>query len=172
VLALTEGPRGLIGAPGKIAVAASSPIPNVGQRPPNVATDTLASEHGNASLLDTRVPHDDMHTVSFSRVLGKKPVALLFSTPQLCVSRVCGPVTDIAAELEKQYGDRVTFIHEEVYADNQPKQGLRPSLDAFHLRTEPWLFTVNRRGVIASRLEGSFGVNAFRQAVEAALRGA
>ena len=169
VLALTQGPRGLIGAPGEIAVAASSPIPDVGQRPPRVSTDTLASEHGNVSLLDTRIPHDDMHAVSFSQVLDKKPVALLFSTPELCVSRVCGPVTDIAAELEKRYGDRVTFIHEEVYAGNQPKQGLRPSLQAFHLRTEPWLFTVSRRGVIAARLEGSFGVNAFRQAVEAAL---
>lgn len=170
VLALTQGPHGLIGAPGEITVAASSPIPDVGQRPPNVATDTLASEHGNVSLLDTRVPHDDMHAVSFSQVLGKKPVALLFSTPQLCISRVCGPVTDIAVQLEKQYRDRVTFIHEEVYAGNRPNQGLRPSLQAFHLRTEPWLFTVNRNGVIAARLEGAFGVNAFRQAVKAALR--
>jgi hypothetical protein len=111
-----------------------------------------------------------MHQVSFKDVLGKKPVALLFSTPQLCISRVCGPVTDIAVELEHEFGNRVDFIHEEVYVNNQPSKGLRPSLRAFHLQTEPWLFTVNRKGVIAARLEGSFGVNAFRQALEAALR--
>jgi hypothetical protein len=97
-------------------------------------------------------------------------VALLFSTPQLCISKVCGPVTDIAAMLERRFGKRITFIHEEVYVDNQPSKGLRPQLKAFHLRTEPWLFTVNRRGVIAARLEGSFGVHAFTQALQAALR--
>jgi hypothetical protein len=39
----------------------------------------------------------------------------------------------------------------------------------FHLRTEPWLFTFDRRGRAAARLEGAFGVNAFRRAVQAAL---
>ena len=53
---------------------------------------------------------------------------------------------------------------------NQPTQGLRPQLKAFHLETEPWLFTVDRSGVIAARLEGAFGINEFRQAIEAALR--
>jgi hypothetical protein len=153
-----------------VAVASSSPIPSVGQRPPAIATDTPATVGGNTTLLTTRVPPDDMHAVSFSNVLGKRPIALLFSTPQLCQSRVCGPVTDIAAELEHQFGNRVEFIHQEVYVNNQPSQGLRPQLKAFHLETEPWLFTVNRRGVIAARLEGSFGVNAFTAALVAALR--
>jgi hypothetical protein len=111
-----------------------------------------------------------MHAVSFNQVLGKRPVALLFSTPQLCTSRVCGPVTDIAVELEHQFGKQIAFIHEEVYVDNQPSKGLRPQLKAFHLQTEPWLFTVNSAGRIAARLEGAFGVNEFRQALEAALR--
>ena len=42
-----------------------------------------------------------MHAVSFKDVLGKRPIALLFSTPQLCISKVCGPVTDIAVQLEQ-----------------------------------------------------------------------
>ena len=166
LLALTRTPKGLIGAPGEVAVAASSPIPDVGQRPPAVSTDTKES----VSLLTTRVPPDSMHALSFVAVLGKQPVALLFSTPQLCMSRVCGPVTDIGVWLQQQFGTRVTFIHQEVYVDNQPSRGLRPQLKAFHLQTEPWLFTVNRKGRIAARLEGSFGVNAFRAAVQAALR--
>jgi hypothetical protein len=170
VLALTRTPAGLIGAPGEIAVAAASPIPDVGQAPPPIATDTLASTHGNVALLTTRVPADDMHKVSFKDVLRKRPIALLFATPQLCISKVCGPVTDIAAELESRFGGRIEFIHEEVYADNQPSHGLRPQLKAFHLQTEPWLFTIDRRGRIAARLEGSFGVNAFSAALRAALR--
>ena len=170
VLALTQTSRGLIGAPGEIAVAASSPIPDVGQRPPAIATDTPASVRGNLALLTTRIPPDDMHAVSFNQVLGKRPVALLFSTPQLCISKVCGPVTDIAVQLEHRYESRIAFIHEEVYVSNQPNQGLRPQLKAFHLETEPWLFTVDRQGVIVARLEGAFGVNEFNQALQEALR--
>jgi hypothetical protein len=110
-----------------------------------------------------------MHEENFRDVLGERPVALLFSTPQLCQSRVCGPVTDIELQLESEYGERMTFIHQEVYVDNELEKGLRPPLRAFHLETEPWLFTFDRQGRVAARLEGSFGVNAFRRAVEAAL---
>jgi uncharacterized protein YceK len=170
LLSLTRTPQGLIGAPGEVAVAASSPIPAAGQRPPAIATDTKASVGGNTSLLTTRVPPDDMNAVSFKDVLGKRPIVLLFSTPQLCISKVCGPVTDIAVQLERRFGNKLAFIHEEVYVNNQPKSGLRPQLKAFHLQTEPWLFTINRQGKIAARLEGSFGVNAFTQAIQAALR--
>ena len=170
ILSLTRTPSGLVGAPGEVAVAASSLIPDVGQRPPDIATDTAATVHGDAALLTTRLPAEHMQSVSFDRVLGKRAVALLFSTPQLCISRVCGPVTDIAVQLQHQFGQRVTFIHEEVYVDNQPSKRLRPQLKAFHLETEPWLFTINRRGVIVARLEGAFGVNEFTQALQAALR--
>jgi len=170
VLVLTHTPQGTVASPGEVAVAARSPIPDVGQRPPDIATDTLATVHGDAALLTTRTPPEQMHSVSFSQVLGRRPVALLFSTPELCTSRVCGPVTDVAVELQQQFGNRVTFIHEEVYVQNKPNLGLRPQLKAFHLETEPWLFAVNRRGVIVARLEGAFGTTELRQALQAALR--
>jgi len=79
-------------------------------------------------------------------------------------------VTDIAVSLQHRFGNRITFIHQEVYVDNQPSKGLRPQLKAFGLQTEPWLFTIDRHGRIAARLEGSFGVNAFTAALQAALR--
>ena len=170
LLSITRTRSGLLGAPGEVAVAASSPIPTVGQQPPAISTDTPASVHGNTSLLTTRIPPEQMASVSFKDVLGKRPIALIISTPQLCISRVCGPVTDIAVELQHRYGSQITFIHQEVYVDNDPKKGLRPQLKAFHLQTEPWLFTINRQGKIAARLEGSFGVNAFTSAIQAALR--
>ncbi|MGH2866493.1 MAG: hypothetical protein ACRDNK_02850 [Solirubrobacteraceae bacterium] len=170
VLSITRTSKGLIGAPGEIAVAKSSPIPDVGQRAPDIATDTAATVHGNVSLLTTRRPPEQMHLVSLHQVLGKKPIALLFSTPQFCVSRVCGPVTDVTVALQRKFGNRVTFIHEEVYAHNQPKAGLRAPMKAFHLQTEPWLFTINRRGIITARLEGAFGTTELAQALRAALR--
>jgi hypothetical protein len=170
VLAVSDAHGELIGSTGEVAVADSSPIPGVGQRPPDIATDTLATVHGDVALLTTRVPPESMHSVSFNQVLGKRPVALLFSTPELCISRVCGPVTDIMVALQHQFGDRITFIHEEVYIDNNPSKGLRPQLRAFHLETEPWLFAVNAKGIITARLQGAFGIHEATAALESALR--
>lgn len=170
VLTLTRAGGKLIASLGEIAATSSSPIPGVGRRPPDVSTDTLTSVHGKVSLLTTRLPPEAMHSVSLSQVLGKRPVALLFSTPALCTSRVCGPVTDIMVSLQRQFASRITFIHQEVYVGNDPSKGLRPALHSFHLQTEPWLFTINRQGIITARLEGAFGVNEARQALEAALQ--
>jgi hypothetical protein len=173
VLVVTKQGSGLVGAPGQVDVTAKSKekIPDVGQRPPRVSTDTIASAAGNLAAIDTRRPFArELHEVNFKDVLGRKPVALLFATPQLCQSRVCGPVVDIALQMKQQYGDRMAFIHQEVYRDNQVNKGLRAPLQAFHLQTEPWLFTIDRDGRIAARLEGSFGVKEFRQAIQAALR--
>jgi uncharacterized MAPEG superfamily protein len=152
-----------------VSPASADPIPRVGEHAPKVETDTMADARGNVANIDTRIPPDDMHKVSFSDVVGKKPVALLFATPQLCQSRVCGPVTDIAVQMEAKYGRRMAFIHQEVYKDNNPRRGLREPLIRFHLRTEPWLFVVNRQGIITARLEGSIGVRAFEQAIKTGL---
>jgi hypothetical protein len=171
VLAVTKDGDHYIAAPSQVQVITkdSDTIPEVGDTPPRVATDTLASVKGNEKLLDTRVPPSDMHKDSLDKVLGKKPVALLFATPQLCQSRVCGPVTDVALQMKAKYGDRIDFIHQEVYKDNNVSAGLRPPLEAFHLRTEPWLFVINKDGKITARLEGSFGVTAFENALKTAL---
>jgi hypothetical protein len=173
VLLVTRQGRGLLGATAQVDVTPKSKerIPDVGQRPPRISTDTVASAAGDEAAIDTRRPFaPELHQVNFKDVLGRRPVALLFATPQLCQSRVCGPVVDIALQMKQQYGDRMAFIHEEVYRDNQVAKGLRPQLKAFHLHTEPWLFTIDRDGRIAARLEGSFGVNEFRQAIQAAMR--
>jgi hypothetical protein len=171
VLVVTRTGNTYVAAPSQVQVNTkqADPIPDVGEPAPKVRTDTLESVQGNEELLDTRVPPSDMHRESFDKVIGQKPVALLFATPQLCQSRVCGPVTDIALQLKAKYGDRVEFIHQEVYAENDPQKGLRQSLQQFKLRTEPWLFVVDAKGRITARLEGSFGLNAFEDAIKTAL---
>jgi hypothetical protein len=169
-LVLTHTSQGWLAGVTQFVVRKSSDIPNVGQRPPRIHTPTAASTGGDLAKIDTRIPPDDMHRVDFASVIGKRPVALLFATPALCQSRVCGPVTDIVFQLEHEYSSRMTFIHNEVYVDNDASKGLRSQLLAFHLQTEPWLFTFNREGGIAARLEGAFGVRDARQAIEAALR--
>ena len=169
VLLVTKTSGGMVGGAANIRVRASSPIPAVGERPPRISTETVASSGGDLESIETRVPPDEMHDVDFKDVVGRKPVALLFSTPALCQTRVCGPVTDIGAQLQRDYGDEVEFIHQEVYLDNQVEKGLREQLRAFGLRTEPWLFTIDREGRVAARLEGSFGNQGFERAVQAAI---
>jgi len=82
---------------------------------------------------------------------------------------VCGPVVDIPAQLKDSYGERVAFVHQEVYVDNDLNKGLRGPLRRYGLPTEPWLFTISRDGRVAARLDGSFGLDAFKRAVEVAV---
>src|SRR4051794_23603358 len=95
VLVVSDQKGHKIAAPMAIQVKtpADDQIPDVGEMAPKVQTDTRGSVKGNLRLLDTRVPPaPELAEQSFADVVGKKPVALLFSTPQLCQSRVCGPV--------------------------------------------------------------------------------
>jgi hypothetical protein len=164
-----DGGLAAAGTQVKVVSEAADKVPDVGEAAPKVQTDTIDSVGGNEELLDTRQPPSDTHETSFADVVGTKPVALLFATPQLCQSRVCGPVVDVGLQLRERYGDRIEFIHQEVYEDNDLQKGLREPLRAFNLETEPWLFVVGRDGRITSRLEGSFGLGAFEDALETAL---
>jgi len=172
VLTVTQADGGMLAAPTQLKVVTpqKDDIPEVGEAAPKVQTDTVASAKGDEESIDTRIPTaPELHQESFADVVGKKPVALLFATPQLCQSRVCGPVTDIALQLKSKYDKQMTFIHQEVYADNDPNKGLRPPLTAFNLKSEPWLFVVGADGKVTARLEGSFGLKTFESAVKTAL---
>jgi hypothetical protein len=104
-------------------------------------------------------------------VLRKKPVVLLFATPQLCQSRVCGPVVDLAEQVKaKPESSDVAFIHMEVYRDNRIDKGIRPQMAAFHLLSEPWLFTFDRAGMVAARIEGGFSERELDDAIAKAKR--
>ena len=168
VLVVTRLGDELRGAATEIEVGNESPVPGTGDTPPEINTETVEEAGPNTDLLDTRDPADNMHETDFAEVVGEQPVALLFATPAYCESRVCGPVTDIAAELQAEYGEEVEFIHQEVYVDNDASKGLRPPLEEFGLPSEPWLFTFDTDGKVAARLEGSFGLREFEEAVQAA----
>ncbi len=158
-IAMLQGPNGLeasrVPSP---AVGPHPGVPKVGQKAPLIHTPTAADAGGDLAKIDTRVPPDQMHAVDFADAVGKKPVVLVFATPALCQSRVCGPVVDIAQQVADEYGDRVDFIHMEVYNDNDPGKGIRPQLLAYGLPTEPWTFLIDRDGVVRDRIEGAYGV--------------
>ncbi|HKG34929.1 MAG TPA: hypothetical protein VKA89_00665 [Solirubrobacterales bacterium] len=141
-------------------------VPQVGDRPPRVHTPTAEEVGGDLASIDTRLPPSTQHEQDFADVLGKKPIVLLFATPQFCQSRVCGPVVDVTEQLKEEYGDEVTFIHMEIFNDNDPNKGARPQVRAFHLPSEPWVFVIDRAGVIRTAIEGAFGVNELDEAIQ------
>jgi hypothetical protein len=146
------------------------PVPAVGESPPRIHTPTEAEVSGDLSKIDTRAPHDDMHKVDFADVVGQKPVVLIFATPLLCQSRVCGPVVDVTAQVEDEFRDKVDFIHMEIYNDNEINKGTRPQVNAFGLPSEPWVFVIGKDGKVAARIEGAFSVKELEDAVQQALK--
>jgi hypothetical protein len=137
----------------------------VGDAAPHISTPTT-DDVADVSEIDTRDPHDTMHDTDFASVVGKKPVVLLFATPALCQSRICGPVVDVAEQVKRDFGDQVAFIHQEVYVDNDLSKGERPQLKAFGLTSEPWLYVFDREGKVSTVIEGAFSVDELTAAVQ------
>lgn len=163
-----------------VKISKGGKVAAVGTSAPKIHTPTAASVGGDLSKIDTRKPHDDMHDVDLASVLGKKPVILVFATPALCQSRVCGPVVDLAEQVKAETKG-VAFVHQEIYRDNQIKPGClegkrpvsdcyQPQVTAFGLDTEPWVFAIDRNGKIVDRLEGAFSAAELKQAVDKAKR--
>lgn len=141
-------------------------VPEPGDNAPLIHTPTSEGAR-DMSEICTRVPPDSMHEVDYADVVGRKPLVLLFATPGLCQSRVCGPVVDVAEQVKSEYDDEdVAFIHMEVYRDNNVAKGERPQLEAFNLPTEPWLFVIDRDRRVSTAIEGGFSVEELRRAVE------
>jgi hypothetical protein len=154
-----------------LTVVADDPVANVGERAPRITTPTKASVAGDISQIDTRDPPSTMHDSDLADVLGKKPVVLLFATPALCQSRVCGPVVDIAEQVKAANPDKAEWIHMEIYNQNEVEKGFRAQVLDYKLPTEPWLFAIDRRGRVAARLEGAFSARELQAALAKATRG-
>jgi hypothetical protein len=157
--------------PSAAVVGEISSIPRPGERSPLIHTPTAADVGGDLSKITTRIPPDTQNKVDYAEVLGKEPILLLFATPQFCQSRVCGPVVDVAEQAKQEDGDEAAFIHMEIYNDNDPGKGVRPQVRAFHLPSEPWLFAIDRNGVVRDAVEGAFGLKLMHEAVEKAVSG-
>ena len=153
-----------------VGATGSKGPPRPGDKAIVVHTPTLDSVGGDASKIDTRVPPaKELSQTDFADVAGKKPVVLLFATPALCKSRVCGPVEDIAAQVAAQYEGRVVFIHQEIYNDNKVENGFRPQVGKWRLPSEPWAFAIDRKGKVVDRLEGAFSAGELARAAQKAL---
>ncbi len=130
--------------------------PIVGAAAPRAASPTLTNTL-DVKPICTRRPQCPLHTVSLADVIGSgKLVAAMFATPARCSSMYCGPVLDEMLGVMARYQDRVTFVHVEIW------KGLRgadhsPTVDAWGIETEPWLYTIDGAGIIKGRLDGAIG---------------
>jgi len=141
---------------------------DVGDAAPSVSTP-VAQEVTDISEIDTRVPAGTMHDVDLRDALGKKPVVLVFATPALCQSRICGPVVDVAEQVKRDVlndGRDVAFVHQEIYVDNDINKGTRPQVNAYSLPSEPWLYVIDRDGKVSTVIEGAYSVEELQAAVD------
>lgn len=172
VLALARLDERLVATePLTVRVSRDAAVPEVGERAPRGSTPTLRSTGGALDLLETRDPPDTMHQIDFAEVVGRRPAIVVFATPALCRSRVCGPVVDVAEQVKSGHAGEAAFIHVEIYEQNRIEAGLRPEVRRWRLPTEPWAFAVDRQGRIAARLEGAFSAGELEAALRRAVAG-
>jgi hypothetical protein len=153
-------------------VKARASAPAVGSKAYPSKTPTLASVHGKAAQLTTRVPPDRaLLRYSVADTLkAHRPFVLVFATPKFCTSRTCGPVVDVVDAVRKRYESRgIRFIHVEIYDHNDPSRGPNRWVREWRLPSEPWIFLVGRDGRVAAKFEGSISVQELGAAVRTTL---
>jgi hypothetical protein len=137
-----------------LPATAVAPVP--GDAAPRAASPTTVDALG-VNPICTRKPPCPLHTVSLSDVIGAgKPVAVMFATPALCQSAYCGPVLDEMLAIMEPYQDRVTFVHVDIYK-SLTDTTLSPTVEAWKLPSEPWLYGIDGAGTITARLDTAFG---------------
>ena len=167
ILARPQGAK-RIGGIRDLAVHAHSSTPAIGARAYPSQTPTLASTHGNLRQLTTRVPADRA-LLRFSiagSLRAHVPFVVTFATPRWCTSRTCGPVVDVVDRVRRTFGDTaIRFIHVEIYAGNDPRNGRNRWVKEWHLPSEPWTFLVGRDGRIKAKFDGTVSVRELSQAI-------
>ena len=147
-------------------VDASSPTVRVGQKAPSTKTPTGASVNGDLAQISTdSTPDPAFYKVSEDEALaGHKPFVMIFATPKFCRSAQCGPTLDRIKPFVAKY-PTVDFIHVEPYQLKLENGQLQAILDAnqdlisndvtntWGLTGEPWVFTVDRTGIITGSFE-------------------
>ncbi|MGH2684943.1 MAG: TlpA family protein disulfide reductase [Actinomycetota bacterium] len=156
-------PRHRVPAPGEPAIAS---------RNLTVDTPDARPQAIDSRATDTEpVPDPEPHRTTIADALAAgRPAVVVFATPTFCVSRFCGPVTDMVADLADDYADRASFIHIEIWADFEARR-LNDAAAEWLTRdgadgNEPWVFLIGADGRIAARWDNV----ATRGEIEALLR--
>ena len=151
-------------------VLSSTNSPNVGERIPSSINPT-ASDVPDLSLITTAVtPEPGMYEFTVANVLASgDPLVVAFSTPAFCRSRMCGPVTTVVAKLYKRWRKHARFVHIEPFNLSVARTAGRLELTElagdWNIRTEPWVFVIDRNGRVSARFEGTVGEDELEPAI-------
>jgi hypothetical protein len=141
---------------------------SVGDRAPDTKTPTLADVGGDVRQISSDTnPDPAFYQVSVDQALARKtPFILVFATPAFCRSAQCGPTLDFVKQASKTAPSSVAFINVEPYILKFTDGRVQPVLDsqgnlqptdvsnAWGLPTEPWIFAVDRNGIVQGSFEG------------------
>lgn len=147
----------------------------VGDPAPASDNLTVRSTDAPPQAIDSRaesrrdVPDPELHSRTVADVLkAGRPMLVVISTPVYCVSRFCGPVTDMVSELSKKY-QGTEFIHIEVWREFEEQVMNKAAAEWIYRGgeiTEPWLYLVDQSGKIEQRWDNV----ATREEIEPYLR--
>ena len=150
--------------------------PAVGEKAPRTDNLTIHSDDAPREAVDSRardgqpIPDPELHRITIAESIARgEPALVVFATPVYCVSRFCGPITDMASELHKRYADRVNVIHVEIWRDFQNtvvNKGAAEWIFRQQDLTEPWIYLIDAKGEIAARWDNV----ATRQEIEPLLK--
>lgn len=149
-------------ATASFTVAEEPALPAPGDPAPATENLTLASKGVPEAAIDSRavtdgkIPDPELHRWTIARAIAQhRPALVVFSTPVYCVSRFCGPVTDMVQDLAHRYRDRAVFIHVEIWKDYEAQQLNDAATQWLRMPngdlTEPWLFLIGPDGKILDR---------------------
>ena len=137
-----------------------SDTPSVGSPAPASVTHTLADAKDISHITSSPEPDPELYQLSIDEALTQdKPLVIVFATPAFCVSATCGPQVGELTKVKAIVGDRANFIHVEVYEDphlienQRPTSGLVPAVKEWGLPTEPWVFIVDKEGLVSAKFE-------------------
>lgn len=166
---------------GAIEVLATSDVPAVGEPAPRTRQPLAADPSVEPIAIDSRaggdthIPDPELHDITVADAIATgRPIMVVVSTPTFCISRFCGPITDSVHELALQYGDRMEFIHLEVWEDFAADK-LNPAAAEWIAPTpetqgaEPWVFVIDRDGIIVKRFDNVASETELNDAVQEVL---
>ena len=150
-------------------------VPAVGDQAPETVNAVAGASGVPPIAIDSRaadgvIPDPELHRVTIADALAaRRPLTVVITTPAFCESRLCGPVTDAVGAVAARHGDRMDFVHLEVYAEVD-EQRINPAAAEWILRegadgNEPWVFVINNDGIITHRFDNI----ANEQQIEAAV---
>ena len=141
-----------------------SAVIGVGDAAPASDTPTLADVGGDVSKISTdAAPVQAFYETSVADALAaKEPFVVVFATPKFCATAQCGPTLDRVKPIAAAHPE-VTFINVEPYELQLVDGQLQPVLSGdparltpaastadWRLPTEPWVFVVDRGGIVTA----------------------